>query len=531
MRRSLAATLTILALVKAQSVADLPACSLQCFATAVAATTCGPTDYVCQCTPSNKQVITDSWFHDTIPKFNSCHRRNNPLIVRCPRVTNIINSQSSRLGANFPGTNWQSTTNHSKANRGPAVEGVSITLFIIACLVVGFRLYARLRTQRLRQVAQGLGWDELFACVALAFTGGVLGTVIVGVRNGMGKHQDYQSAAELTTLVKSVYVFTILIAACFCALKLSILCLYLRMTPERSHHITIYVIMCIVAAHSIATIFGNIFQCDPISDYWNIAKIFNNTMGCVNLILMDIFNSAWSVFENIIIWLMPIPVVWALKVPRERKVGLYTLIGVSFIAVIASCVRVSSLVLWIRSSDISWNYPLLPLLCMIQSCVALVTSSLPAIYPLLRKPTPEQISRRQSRMPDPEREEKAWNSLEGSTLNNSRGDRRSRWSFMLWNGHHHGPKAAQAGVRDVPEEEKEVGEVEVEEVGPGTEHKMTAYVSSSDEARGINERMNSHRRMSADEESLTVPRIYMGGLGDGDSATMGEDYLEVGHAR
>ena len=35
-----------------------------------------------------------------------------------------------------------------------------------------------------------------------AFTGGVLGTVIVGVRNGMGKHQDYQSASELTTLVK-----------------------------------------------------------------------------------------------------------------------------------------------------------------------------------------------------------------------------------------------------------------------------------------------------------------------------------------
>ena len=42
-------------------------------------------------------------------------------------------------------------------------------------------------------------------------------------------------------------------------------------------------------------------------------------MGCVNLIVMDIFNSAWSVFENIIIWTMPIPVVWKLKVPRDRK--------------------------------------------------------------------------------------------------------------------------------------------------------------------------------------------------------------------
>ena len=29
------------------------------------------------------------------------------------------------------------------------------------------RLYARIRTQQLRQVSQGLGWDELFGCIAL----------------------------------------------------------------------------------------------------------------------------------------------------------------------------------------------------------------------------------------------------------------------------------------------------------------------------------------------------------------------------
>lgn len=77
-------------------------------------------------------------------------------------------------------------------------------------------------------------------------------------------------------------------------------------------------------------------------------------------------------------------------------------------------------------------------------------------------------------------------------------------------------------MRDVPEEEsKEVDEEDAsEEEGEGeqggprpvTQHTMTAYVSSSEEARGISERMYSHRRtFSADEESLTVPRLYMGG--------------------
>ena len=78
-------------------------------------------------------------------------------------------------------------------------------------------------------------------------------------------------------------------------------------------------------------------------------------------------------------------------------------------------------------------------------------------------------------------------------------------------------------------------DMEREEERPVTQHTMTAYVSSSEEARSINEQMNSHRRtFSADEESLTVPRIYIGGSRDGDSSTSRateEDYHEIGYAR
>lgn len=37
-------------------------------------------------------------------------------------------------------------------------------------------------------------------------------------------------------------------------MKISILFLYLRMTPERSHQITIYVIMGIISAHEIVAL-------------------------------------------------------------------------------------------------------------------------------------------------------------------------------------------------------------------------------------------------------------------------------------
>ena len=129
--------------------------------------------------------------------------------------------------------------------------------------------------------------------------------------------------------------------------------------------------------------------------------------------------------------------------------------------------------------------------------------------------------------------EKAWYS-EGSTLNNTVNERPSRWSFLAWHGHQ-GAKAKPEVVEDVPEEPKEVDEVSSVEKRPVTQHIMTAYVSSSEESKSSGENMNGHRRtFSADEESLTVPRIYTGGSRAGDSSTgraTEEDYHDIGHAR
>lgn len=83
--------------------------------------------------------------------------------------------------------------------------------------------------------------------------------------------------------------------------------------------------------------------------------------------------------EDVVIWLLPIPVVWNLKVPLSRKSGLYTLILISLIAVMAA------LVVWVHSSDISWNYPLMPFLTNMEACVAIMTFSVPAIYLLFRR--------------------------------------------------------------------------------------------------------------------------------------------------
>ena len=116
----------------------------------------------------------------------------------------------------------------------------------------------------------------------------------------------------------------------------------------------------------------------------NSYNIFENP-ACIKVLPFDIFNSAWSAMEDVVIWILPIPVVWGLNVSIRRKLGLYFLLGVSAVSVICAIIRLAVTIVWIRSVDISWNYPLIPFLSNIEACVAIVTSSMPAVQLLFKR--------------------------------------------------------------------------------------------------------------------------------------------------
>ena len=113
--------------------------------------------------------------------------------------------------------------------------------------------------------------------------------------------------------------------------------------------------------------------------------------------------------------------------------GLWALVAISSISVVCALVRMASLILWMRSIDISWNYPLIPFLANMEVCVGLMTSSVPAIYPLFRR------SERRQGYSDPApppmgSPEKSWVSQDShdETAVPSTADNRSskRWSFL-----------------------------------------------------------------------------------------------------
>ncbi|KAF6230615.1 hypothetical protein HO173_011152 [Letharia columbiana] len=481
-------TLLAASLVGAQSVADLPSCSLPCFSTAIATTNCGDTDYVCQCTAAHAATIRSSvtaclakstcslgdlekiqtWSNTFCPSVlssasaasasstsstssstsaspsSTTSDRSGSTSSAVPVViasstsasassTSSVSPAVETFGAGTHGTTWGNLpANPSNANRGPAFEAVSIILLSVAALVLAFRFFARIYTKRVRQVVRGVGPDEWFALMTLIITAGVTADIIVGTEYGMGKHMSLnETSAQLSAILKLVYVFILLITVSFGSMKFSVLFLYLRMTPERSHKIAIYIIMGFVVAHEISSLVGAIFQCVPIDAFWAAENPLQNSK-CIGILVFNGFNSAWSSLEDLVIWILPIPVIWKLKVPFSRKMGLWVLIAISFISVVCAIVRMASLIIWMRSIDISWNYPLVPFLSNMEVCVGLMTSSVPAIYPLFRRSARKQ-SHSDPAPPPMGPPETSWVSRDShdETAVPSTADRSSkRWSFL-----------------------------------------------------------------------------------------------------
>lgn len=95
----------------------------------------------------------------------------------------------------------------------------------------------------------------------------------------------------------------------------------LECTSNRGNHcmIQFYPLIRNIQIRSSDAFQGTIFRCRPISSNWNVAKFQRGPTECINHLTFDIFNSALNVFWDLLICLLPIPVIYGLKTSQGKK--------------------------------------------------------------------------------------------------------------------------------------------------------------------------------------------------------------------
>lgn len=184
------------------------------------------------------------------------------------------------------------------------------------------------------------------------------------------------------------------------SVKCSILCLYLRIFSVKGTFTkVVYSVIVITVGWGIATLFSTIFQCIPVTAVWDHSAPHSH---CINLNAWFIGTNVPSIILDFAILILPMRVVWHLKLSTGRKVGLsgIFLLGTAWVnpiypfkrnlrtnlfnsASIISILRVRANAK-INFSDPTWNSVPIIIWSTVEEDVGVICACLPAMAPLIR---------------------------------------------------------------------------------------------------------------------------------------------------
>ncbi|KAL7943616.1 putative PTH11-typeG-protein-coupled receptor [Trichoderma barbatum] len=256
-------------------------------------------------------------------------------------------------------------------------------IFVVICpSVVALRIWARLKRS-------GMGPDDWTAVAALIFALLTSGFLVASCHYGMGRHFMYIEKQNKYETLKYLYMSQVTYKAAINLTKCSILLLYLRLFIIVGWiRWACWVVLTCVVIYCVSSMIATIFQCNPI------VKAFDKSLPgtCIDLAKFWFANAGFSIATDIIILLLPMPLVYQLEVPRAQKIALMAVFAIGIFVVVTSCLRVATLDIFATSPDNTYDIANV-MWTIIEPNVAVICASLPILRPLVVKLFPSLRSK------------------------------------------------------------------------------------------------------------------------------------------
>ena len=211
----------------------------------------------------------------------------------------------------------------------------AILFSVLLPILVFLRFHAR-RTG----TGNGLRSDD-WTCLAATIFALVTNAIFIATTfYGFGRHartvqpQTLSTALYLWWFSQSTYKISLQLT------KISLLQLYMRIFG----HITWFkrtaiALITLLILYTLTSCTTSLVQCRPISDAWavRIPGAPRNIKQCINIKSFFIFNGSFAVFTDLIVLLLPLPLIYTLNPARHQKLALLPLLALgTFIVVISS---------------------------------------------------------------------------------------------------------------------------------------------------------------------------------------------------
>ncbi|KAL6401424.1 hypothetical protein AUP68_15294 [Ilyonectria robusta] len=203
----------------------------------------------------------------------------------------------------------------------------------IACAALAFPIVA-LRCVARWMVTKKLWLDDWTAVMATVLLAALIGVQIESTNLGFGRHYWNVDVVNGKTILQvrhaqipawallismqMFYVTQIFYILIQVSAKGSILALYSRLFSNRNFRMQVWAVAVFLLSHSLVFVGLVIFQCTPISSIWN-----RNLDGkCLNLTAIGYAGAAFSIVEDIVLLIMPIPELLKLQLGTRKKAAL-----------------------------------------------------------------------------------------------------------------------------------------------------------------------------------------------------------------
>ncbi|KAL8989197.1 MAG: hypothetical protein Q9177_001871 [Variospora cf. flavescens] len=274
---------------------------------------------------------------------------------------------------------------HILDNRYADVVGTAVSMAIVATAAVTIRFECR------RRMKVAIAWDDWLMLASLIFSLGLCFILGYGTNFGTGRHLLAIGDGNVQKYLQLTYAFQIIYGFALVTARLSILYFYHRLFPRESAprwwRACLYVVTFFVIGWFIAGLCCVTFICTPISYYWT--RTGNG--HCINEMAVMYLSAALTIVADILILLLPLPVIWNLHMRRSKKIGVMTIFLLGGFTCVATIVRfcyVPKIVL----VDPTWTQVDPGLWSTIEPCLGIVSACLPIIGSLLRSKLGSSVS-------------------------------------------------------------------------------------------------------------------------------------------
>ncbi|KAI9722447.1 MAG: hypothetical protein M1828_004814 [Chrysothrix sp. TS-e1954] len=290
-------------------------------------------------------------------------------------MSSILGSSSTSASASVYG------------GRGPLVLAVTWIEFSLATVLLGLRIYTRVR------LVKYAGWALIWACVAWLFAIAPQAMITVAVSKGFGNHiTAVLDAGDVAEVGKWSYLSGALVLPSIGLSKVSVVAFLLAIlgpTKNKTRYFFIFIAISNMA-FDIAQPFWNIFRCEPVSKDWNTSKIGSCYSEVGGYAIFSDFIAAYSALSDFVLALYPIIILWELQMAMRVKAGLGALMALGVLAGVCGVMRAVTVqdgynALGPNVTDPTYDGATIVFWVWTEMWIVIIASSVPPLWPLIKQ--------------------------------------------------------------------------------------------------------------------------------------------------